>query len=64
MEGQLRKHKSKLKGRRKRGKPRLRCLEEVAKDLGEMKVKRWRQKAMYRDERESVTKEAKALRGS
>ena len=28
-----------------------------------MKVKRWRQKAVNREERESVIKEAKAVRG-
>jgi len=38
------------------GKPRLRWLEDVEKDLREMKDKRWRLKSV------SVNKEAKALR--
>jgi hypothetical protein len=32
---------SKLGGSRRRGRPRLRWLENVEKDLWEMKVKRW-----------------------
>jgi len=47
---------SKPKGRKGMGKPRLRWLEDVEKDLREMKDKRWRQKAV------SVDKEAIALR--
>jgi hypothetical protein len=43
--------------------PRVRLLEDVEKDQGEMKVKRWRQKAVDREEWESVIREAKALRG-
>jgi hypothetical protein len=35
----------------------------VEKDLREMKVKRWRQKAVGREEWVSVITEAKALRG-
>ena len=35
----------------------------MGKDLREMKVKRWRQKAADREELASVIKEAKALRG-
>jgi len=54
---------SKLDGRRIWGRPRLRWLEEVEKDLREMKVKSWRQKAFDREEWGSVIKEAKALRG-
>jgi hypothetical protein len=33
----------------------------MEKDLREMKVKRWRQKAVHREEWTSVIKEAKAL---
>jgi hypothetical protein len=44
--------------------PRLRWLEDVGKDLWEMKVKRWRQKAVEREEWASATREAKALRGT
>jgi hypothetical protein len=41
---------STLEGRRRMGRSRLRWLEDVEKDLGEMKVKRWRQKAVDREE--------------
>jgi hypothetical protein len=54
---------SKPEGRRKMGRPRLRWLECVEKDLWEMKVKRWRQKAVDSEEWASVIKEAKDLRG-
>jgi hypothetical protein len=37
-------------------------LEDVEKDLREVKVKRWRQKAVDREEWASVIREAKALR--
>ena len=40
----------KLEGRRRRGTPRLRWLEDVEKDLQEMKLKRWRQKTVDREE--------------
>jgi hypothetical protein len=43
--------------------PRLRWSEDVEKDQREMKVKRWRQKAVDREGWESVIREAKALRG-
>jgi hypothetical protein len=36
----------------------------VEKDLSEMRVKRWRQKAVGGEEWASVLKEAKAIRGS
>jgi hypothetical protein len=45
------------------GRPRLRWLEDVQKDLWEMKVKIWWQRAADREEWASVIKEAKALRG-
>ena len=48
---------SKVEGSRSRRRPRLRWLEDVEK------VKSWRQKAVDREEWESVIKEAKALRG-
>ena len=41
---------SKLEGRRIRRRPRLRWLEDVEKYLWEMKVKRWGQKAINREE--------------
>ena len=53
---------SKPEGSR-RGRPRLRWMEDVEKDLRETKVKRWRQKAVDRKEWASIITEAKALRG-
>ena len=41
---------SKPEGSRTMGRPRLRWPEDVGKDLLEMKVKRWRQKAVDREE--------------
>ena len=55
---------SKLDGSRRRGRPRLRWLENVEKDRWDMKVERWRQKKVDREERVSVINEVKALRGS
>jgi hypothetical protein len=40
---------SEPEGSRRRGKPRLRWLEDVGKDLHEMMVKRWQEKAVYRE---------------
>ena len=54
---------SKLEGNRRRGRPRLRWLEDVEKDLKEKKFKKWRQKAVDREEWMSVIKKSKALRG-
>jgi hypothetical protein len=47
---------------RRRGSPRMRRLEDVEKNLREVKVKRWRQKAVDREERASTITESKALR--
>jgi len=55
---------SKQEGSRRRRRPRLRWIEDVEKALLEMKVKRWRQKAVDKEELASIIKEAKALRGS
>jgi len=41
----------------------LRWLEDVEKDLREMKVKRWRQKAVGREEWAFVITGARAVRG-
>jgi len=54
---------SKPEGSRRRGRPSLRWLEDVEKVLYAIKVKRWRQKAVDREEWASVIKEAKAVRG-
>ena len=44
---------SEPEGSRRRRKPRLRWLEDVEKDLHEMKVKRWQEKAVDREKRHS-----------
>jgi hypothetical protein len=54
---------SKQERSRRRGRPRLRWLEDVKKDLLEKNVKRWRQKAVDREEWASVM-EAKAPKGT
>jgi hypothetical protein len=41
---------SKPEGSIRRGSPRLRWVEDVEKDLQAMKVKKWRQKLVGRDE--------------
>jgi hypothetical protein len=50
-------------GRRTIGRPRLRWLEDVEKDLKQLKVRGWRRKAVDRQEWVNILKEAKALRG-
>jgi len=55
---------SKLEGSRRRGRPRMRWLEDVEKVLGEIKVKRWRWKAVDREEWASAIKGVKAVRGT
>jgi hypothetical protein len=40
---------SKPEGSGRRGRPRLRWLENVERDLWERKVKIWRQRAVYRE---------------
>ena len=54
---------SKTEGSRRRGKPRMRWLEDVEKDVLEMKVTRWRQGAVDTEEWASVIKEIDVLRG-
>jgi len=54
---------SKLEGSRNRRRPRVRWLEDVEKDVREMKIKRWRQKAVDREGWAAVIKEAKAVGG-
>jgi hypothetical protein len=43
--------------------PRLRCLEDVEKVLWEMKVKRWRQKAVNREEWASIIMRSRLSEG-
>ena len=50
---------SKPKGSRRRGRPRLRWTEDVEKGLREMKVRRWRQKVVDREEWTSVIDEGR-----
>jgi len=50
----------KLEGRRGRGRPRLRWINDVEDDLRKFGVKRWRTKALDRDEWASIIREAKA----
>jgi hypothetical protein len=52
-----------VEGRRRKGRPKLRWLEDVEKDLRELKFKRWRQMTVDREEWAPVIKEAKAVRG-
>ena len=52
-----------MEGRRRMGRPKLRWLEDVEKDLRELKFKRWRQMAVDREEWASAINETKALRG-
>jgi hypothetical protein len=49
----------KLEGRRDRGQPRLRWINDVEDDLRKLGVKRWRTKALNREEWASIIMEAK-----
>jgi hypothetical protein len=49
----------KLGGRRGRGRPRLRWIDDVEDDLRNMGIKRWRIRALDRAEWASIIKEAK-----
>jgi hypothetical protein len=49
----------KLEGRRGRGRPRLRWINDVEEDLRILGVKRWRRKALDRQEWAFIIKEAK-----
>jgi len=54
----------KLEGRRVRGRPRLRWINDVEDDLRKLGVKRWRMKVLNREERASVVGEGTGkLRG-
>jgi len=54
---------SKPEGKRRIGRPRLRWLKVVEKDLREMKFKQWRQMVVDKQEWTFLIKEVKALRG-
>lgn len=47
----------------RKGRTRLRWLEDVEEGLPEMKVKRWRQEAIHKEKLPSIITEAKTLRG-
>ena len=49
----------KLEGRRGRGRPTLRWIDDVEDDLRKLGVKRWRAKALDREEWASIIREAK-----
>jgi hypothetical protein len=69
MDWTLRKDKGRIvkkivEGRSSRwGRSRFRRLEEVEKDPLEIKDTKWRRQAIDREERASIIKETKALRG-
>jgi len=50
----------KLEGRRGRGRPRPRWVDNVEDDLRKLGVKRWRAKALDREEWTSIVREDKA----
>jgi hypothetical protein len=50
----------KLEGRKGRGRPRLRWTNDVGENLRELGVKRWRAKALEREEWAAIIEEAKA----
>jgi hypothetical protein len=55
----------KLEGRRGRGRPRLRWINDVEDDLRKLGVKRWKMKALDREEWAPIIREGKAkLKGS
>jgi len=50
----------KLEGRRGRGRPRLRWINDVEDDLRKLCVKQWRMKALNREEWATIIRETKA----
>jgi hypothetical protein len=50
----------KLEGRRGKGRPRLRWINDVEDELRKLGVKRWRTKALDREEWASIVREANA----
>jgi hypothetical protein len=63
--GLLKIFEGKLEGRRGRGRPRLRWINGVERDLRKLGVKRWRTKVLDRAEWASIEREGKGkLKGS
>jgi hypothetical protein len=55
--------REKIYTRRKRGRPKVRGLDDVQEDLREMRIEGWRRKAQNRDQWRRIAQEAKVHLG-
>jgi hypothetical protein len=55
--------RQKIYSRRKRGRPKVRGLDDVQEDLGEMGTERWRRKAQDKGKWRRIAQEAKNHEG-